>query len=141
MQVGPNRIETANHHFWAEPLDEAIAKVLVGDITGRVDDYDVERESGRWTPRGGCRVRIEFDAFHPTHQSQTAVSGRYWITIDGVSTRTDFGLRGRLTADGYAHAVDVLRDSLAELAEDIATTLPPASECGVRPTDSMPDQS
>ena len=29
IQSGPNQVQTANHHFWAESLDEEIAKVLV----------------------------------------------------------------------------------------------------------------
>lgn len=138
MQVGPNRIETANHHFWAEPLEEAIAKVLVNDISERVDGFDVERESGRWTPAADCRVRLEFDAFHPTHRSRTAVSGRYWIIAGDASTRNDFNLTGRLTADGYAHAVDVLRDSLSELAAEISENLPAASGCGTGPAGAGP---
>ncbi len=130
MQVGPNRIETANHHFWAEPLDEAIAKVLSSDVAARAEGYDVERESGRWTPEADCRVRIEFDAFHPTHEARVTVSGRYWISSPGAAdTRQEFNLSGRLTADGYGHSVDVLRDTLAELAVRIADSLPAASEC------------
>ena len=130
MQVGPNQIETANHHFWAEPLDEAIAKVLVLDIAQRTDDYDVERESGRWNFESDCRLRVEFDAFHPTYDSRVTVSGRYWFAnSSGGSVREDFNLSGRLTDDGYAHAVDVLRDTLAELADQISGSLPPAAEC------------
>ena len=130
MQVGPNRVETANHHFWAEPLDEAISKVLVRDIAERSGDYDVERESGRWNFDSDCRLRVEFDAFHPTHDSRVTVSGRYWLAHRSAgSVREDFSLSGRLTADGYAHAVDVLRDTLADLADQISESLPPASEC------------
>ncbi len=120
MQMGPNRIESANHHFWAEPLDEAIAKVLTRDIAERTDGIAVERESGRWTPSEDCRVRVEFDAFHPTNNSQVVMSGRYWISSENSSDSQEFSLSRSLTIDGYAHAVDVLRDTLAVLAQQIS---------------------
>ncbi len=129
MQVGPNRIEAASHHFWAEPLDEAISKVLSRDIDERTDDLVVQRESGRWTGDADCRVRIEFDAFHPTYQSEVVVSGRYWVISGDISARGDFSLPQRLTDDGYAHAVDVLRDALAELAGQISGSLSTTSVC------------
>lgn len=120
MQTGPNRIESANHHFWAEPLDEAIAKVLVQDIAKRVDGIAVERESGRWTPDADCRVRVEFDAFHPTSDSRVVSSGRYWILSGDSSETRTFGMSQTLTIDGYAHAVDALRSTLELLAQQIA---------------------
>jgi len=120
MQVGPNRIESAHHHFWAEPLDEAIAKVLAQEIAARTNGIDVERESGRFTPQGDCRVRVELDAFHPTSESRVVTSGRYWISSEDTSNRQTFSLTRTLTIDGYAHAVDVLRGMLATLAQQIA---------------------
>ena len=130
MQVGPNRIETANHHFWAEPLDEAIAKVLAGDIAERTTGFEVEREAGRWNYDADCRVRVEFDAFHPTYQSEVVVSGRFWIVNDDDSTRGDFSLRRGLTSDGYAHAVDVLRGALGQLADQVSESIAAEPGCG-----------
>ena len=37
IQVDSNQLQTANHHFWAEPLDEAISKVLARDLAGRAE--------------------------------------------------------------------------------------------------------
>ena len=31
IQIDSSQLQTANHHFWAEPLEEAISKVLVRD--------------------------------------------------------------------------------------------------------------
>ena len=129
MQVGPNRIESANHHFWAEPLDEAIAKVLVRDIAERTDQFVVERESGRWTTEADCRVRLEFDAFHPTHQSEVVASGRYWIVSEGEEERSEFSFSRRLNADGYANAVNELRSALETLANQIAGGVLASSAC------------
>ena len=129
MQVAPNRIESASHHLWAEPLDGAIAKVLARDIAERTDGIDVERESGRWTADADCRIRIEFDAFHPTYESRVVTSGRYWIVSDDSTDRHDFTLTRALTIDGYAHAVDVLKGTLEALANQISEDLRSTPAC------------
>lgn len=131
MQVGPNRIESAYHHFWAEPLDEAIAKVLTQDIAENTTGMNVERESGRFTAQEDCRVRLEFDAFHPTNTSRAVTSGRYWVLSKDASSRQAFSLTRTLTSDGYAHAVDVLRGILAELAQQISDEVQRNPACGV----------
>ena len=129
MQTGPNRIESANHHFWAESLDTAIAKVLTQDIAGRTDGIKVERESGRWTRDEDCRVRVEFDAFHPTNNSRVVSSGRYWISSEDSSDSQAFSLSHTLTIDGYAHAVDALRSTLELLAQQIAENVQNTPAC------------
>lgn len=129
LQVGPNRIESAHHHFWAEPLDEAIAKVLTRDISRQTNGIDVERESGRFTPEADCRLRLEFDAFHATTASSVVASGRYWISSGDTSNRQAFSLTRTLTADGYAHAVDVQRSMLETLAQQIAEQIQSTPVC------------
>lgn len=129
MQTGPNQITTANHHLWAEPLDEAIAKVLAGDIAARTDGIDVERAAGRHSPEGDCRLRLEFDAFHPTSNSRAVARGRFWIVAGDKSSRHAFNISRTLTTDGYAHAVDRLRETLQSLADQVADELRRAAAC------------
>jgi len=129
MQVGPNRIELAHHHFWAEPLNEAIAKVLTRDIAERTDGINVERESGRTAAEEDCRLRVEFDAFHPTSESRVVANGRYWVESSETSDRQAFSLTRTLTVDGYAHAVDALRGLLGLLAQQISDDLAAGRSC------------
>lgn len=129
MQVGPNRIELAHHHFWAEPLNEAIAKVLTRDIAERTEGINVERDSGRISAEEDCRLRVEFDAFHPMSESHVVASGRYWIESSETSDRQAFSLTRTLTVDGYAHAVDELRGLLELLAEQISDDLAAGRGC------------
>ena len=125
MQVGPNEIKTANHHFWAEPLDEAIAKVLASDIEAHLDGVAVERDAGRHSPAGDCRLRVEIDAFQPTNDARVVARGRFWIATGNTSSRHNFSFSRSLTVDGYAHAVDRLRETLRSLAEQISEVAGP----------------
>lgn len=131
MQMDTNQIRTANHHFWAESLDEAISKVLTRDLAGHNRSLAVERDSGRWTTGGTCRVRIEFDKFHATSRSSVVNSGRYWLSSGESSVKQEFDLTERLSADGYGHAVEALRQSLRTLSTRIVETIDSSSLCAV----------
>ncbi len=131
IQTSESQIQSARHHFWAEALDEAIAKVLVQDIGRHMDSVVVERDSGRWTQDGHCRVRVEFDRFHATNDSRVTASGRYWIhsTTTPAVTKKEFNIVRTLSADGYAHAVRQLRAILATLALEISERTDSESIC------------
>jgi uncharacterized lipoprotein YmbA len=129
MQIDSNQIQTANHHFWAEPLEEAISKVLVRDIANLASGVTVDRDAGRWTDPGDCRLRIEFDKFHATDRSRVVSSGRYWISSADSDVRQEFDVTESISADGHAHAVAALRRSLGTLATQITDTIESNSQC------------
>jgi uncharacterized lipoprotein YmbA len=129
MQLGSNQIQTANHHLWAEPLEEAISKVLVRDIANLLNGVAVDRDAGRWTDAGDCRLRIEFDKFHATDRSRVVSSGRYWVTSSDSEARQEFDVTESLSADGHANAVAALRRSLGTLASQISETIEGNSQC------------
>ncbi|MDX1405354.1 MAG: ABC-type transport auxiliary lipoprotein family protein, partial [Woeseiaceae bacterium] len=134
---GSNRIHTANHHLWAEPLDEAISKVLVRDIAELTMNVAVERDAGRWSRSADCRLRVEFDKFHATDRSTVVSSGRYWLLVGDRETRLGFDISERLTADGHANAVSALRQSLKTIATQMGETI--RNEC--RPAKSADGES
>lgn len=128
-----NRIESAHHHLWAEPLEDAIGKALVRDLAKELAGVDVARDAGRWTSSAKCRVRVEFDAFHPTNDSKAVTSGRYWLVSGDSSQQRQFNLSRTLTRDGYAHAVDTLRGSLQALARQISDDIRQTPACADSP--------
>ena len=129
MQIDSNQIQTANHHFWAEPLEEAISKVLVRDIANLASGVTVDRDAGRWTDPGDCRLRIEFDKFHATDRSRVVSSGRYWISSADSDVRQEFDVTESISADGHAYAVAALRRSLGTLATQITDTIESNLQC------------
>ena len=129
MQIGANQIQTANHHYWAEPLDEAISKVLVRDIANLANGLTVDRDAGRWTGTGDCRLRIEFDKFHATDRSRVVSSGRYWISSSDPEVKQEFDVTERISADGHSSAVAALRRSLGTLAAQITESIESNSQC------------
>ena len=126
-----NQIRTANHHFWADPLGEAIGKLLVRDISGQLDGIGVDRDAGRWTDDGDCHLRVEFDRFHATQDSRVVATGRYWVrdNANDRTTKREFDLFRVLTGDGYSHAVLQLRATIEYLADDIAEHVVETAAC------------
>lgn len=131
MQLGANQIRIANHHFWAEPLDEAIGKLLVRDISSQVSNIAVDRDAGRWTDDGNCHLRVEFDRFHATQDSRVVAAGRYWIRDNesASSIKREFDLVRALSDDGYAHAVGQLRATIGSLADEIVENVVESGGC------------
>jgi uncharacterized lipoprotein YmbA len=129
MQIGSNQIQMANHHLWAEPLEEAISKVLVRDIANLASGMAVERDAGRWTDAGDCRLRIEFDKFHATDRARVVSSGRYWVSSSDSSVKQEFDVTERLSSGGYDNAVTALRRSLGTLAAQITGTIESNPQC------------
>jgi uncharacterized lipoprotein YmbA len=123
IQLGSNKLQTANHHFWAEPLRDGISKVLVQDIAAGNVALAVDRDLGGRGPLASCYLDIEFDKFHATNNARVVSSGRFWIVSDDRRIRQEFDLSGELHADGYAHAVDALRGLLGEIADQISVEI------------------
>ncbi len=131
MQLDGHQIQTANHHFWAEPLDEAIGKVLVQDIAQRNTSLEVGREQDRWSGTGNCRLRVEFDKFHATNAARVAVRGRYWLYAHDATpvSQTEFDIAEALTDNGYDHAVTQLRVALGELSVEVSESVRSSKVC------------
>lgn len=129
MQIGSSGIRSANHHFWAEPLDEGIGKVLVRDIAKLSGGLTVERQIGRETVSSNCRLGIEFDKFHATDTATVVSSGRFWLSGNGPRVRREFDLMRRLSADGYGHAVDSLRELLRSVAGLVSEAIDSSRVC------------
>jgi len=131
MQSGAHTLVAARHHFWAEPLEDGIAKVLAQEIMQASSHLQVERNFGRWTSKSICSIRLEFDAFHPTEAGQILTSGRFWLqggenespVIQSFSSKED------LQQDGYSQVVVQLRSSLQHVATGIVTSIEQSRTC------------
>ena len=126
LQVGSNEIRVSQNHYWAEPLDEAIAKVLVRDIEKETTTIDVLRYQDGDVD---CRLKIEFDRFHATDDARVLVSGRYWLISEEGAAKVIFDNSQSLPSSGYASAVSTLRESLLRLATGIAAAIESAAAC------------
>ncbi len=131
MQKGAHTLVHARHHFWAEPLEDGIAKVLVQDIMKSSSALQVEVNAGRWTTGSNCSLRLEFDSFHATQSGRVLSAGRFWLQgADSTSPSVQqFNYSNNLLADGYAQVVTQLHSALQNLSSTIITAIETSGVC------------
>lgn len=125
MQIGAHEIYSANFHRWAEPLEEAIAKVLVQALSRKNTGYQFDKTSPQWRKSAQLNLRLEFEKFHATDTAKILVSGRYWLydTRSNLKSMQVFNFTDTLTHDGYLHTVEKLQHAIDQLSDKIAQSL------------------
>ncbi len=125
LQIGEHEIVIANYHRWAEPLEEAIAKLLVYELNNKSDQYQFARRIGQWHEDATLHLRFEFDKFHATDNAKVVTSGRYWLYEKNKALKVDhtFNVSNGLTRDGYLHAVEKLEQAVGTLSDQIIISL------------------
>jgi uncharacterized lipoprotein YmbA len=120
VQRGSSAVVVAKHHFWAEPLDTAVHKVLVQDISAQLPTFDITAGSGQLAD---CTLLIDFDRLHASNDSRMLVSGRYALTGSNTAEHREFDVSLPLSVDSEAAMVTVMRRALGELSAEIALVL------------------
>ncbi len=125
MKIGAHEVYTANYHRWAEPLSDAIGRLLVKELNNKSRQYHFEKSVGRWNQNAQFNLRLEFDNFQASDRAKISVSGRYWLYGKNEELRLDklFGLDETLKNDGYLHAIEQLEKAVKKLAADIVDSL------------------
>ena len=125
LQIGEHEIVTANYHRWAEPLDEAITKLLAHELNNKSDHYQFARKMGAWNQNAALHLRFEFDKFHATDNAKIVASGRYWLYEKNKTLKMEhaFSVSSHLTRDGYLHAVEKLEQSIGQLSDQTIVSL------------------
>lgn len=125
MQTTEHQIRHAHNHLWAEPLSDAIVKVLLKDLRATTADYQFEERATLWQGKERYQIALQINQFHPVTQQQVILSGRFWLTdLAGDKTQAkDFNYTKQLMEDGYAHSVEQQRQLLNELAQHIADSI------------------
>jgi uncharacterized protein len=131
LQLGEHQIHNAHNHIWAEPLAEAIPKVLLKDLRKLSQQYNFENGNGALRGQERYKLSLQIDQFHPNDQTQVNLTGRYWIVdMDDKqhSSARDFHFNKTLSEDGYIHSVAQLRSLLTELAHSLIESLQTLSQ-------------
>ena len=121
IQLEGNEIYTANSHRWAEPLNEAISKLLVSQLNTRDSHFRFERSAGEWNRGAPIHLRLEFIEFHPMFGKEVVVSGRLWFYDGNRDLKVDQSFRfvEPMAGEGYDYSVKALQKSVDHLSDQI----------------------
>jgi len=141
-QVGDNEIAIASYHRWAEPLDEAIAKLLARDLNDKTSDYHFSWMQLDAKEQAELKLRVAINEFNIKNNASVNVAGHYWLYTQssGLKQGGAFNITQPLKQDGYAHAVTQLRQAIAQLADGIIVALQKplaAKQNQLRPVDKL----
>jgi uncharacterized lipoprotein YmbA len=122
MQLQQHELYFSRLDLWAEKLDTGIASAMLADLNQASSDMRFIQYTSPQALRSDYRLIVQVEHFLATDTSQAIVSGRYWMvdqkTNQPLLTET-FYLNTALELDGYAHAVEKLRELLGNLSKNI----------------------
>jgi len=125
VQTSKNKIHISSQHRWAESLDEAISRTIIGHLENNLPQYRFENHQSRWDKRPEFRLNLAFSHFHTNALNQVVVAGNYWI-LNGdnqLLTKQRFNFTKSLTKDGYLNSVEELNSAIKSLAEKIESEI------------------
>ena len=125
MQTRDNKMHLSTTHRWAESLDEALNRVLIGHLENKLSDFRIESQNGRWKKKPTYRLSIELSHFHATENNQVITAGWFWLFDDDndLLTKQRFYYELPLSQNGYLHAVENLNHSLEKLSDKVVTSI------------------
>ncbi|MEW9799221.1 PqiC family protein [Alteromonas sp. CYL-A6] len=121
LQTSPSTLHYASAHAWAETPENGVVNELA----------QVFRHHGVATQSRFARyddtvwqLDVHIDDFIPTWQGEVILKGAFTlVSPDGQHTTQTFDYRKDLREDGFAHSVEMMRDVLDSLAQQISRQL------------------
>jgi uncharacterized lipoprotein YmbA len=110
LQLSSHQLHYSHFHMWAEPLQDSRFHYVANTNVG---------------PKAlENKITVDITAFHATHQSQAILKGTFSIhdnniTITEKNRTSNFAITLPLNKNGYEHAVEQMRSSIKQLAEQI----------------------
>ena len=113
LQLSSHQLHYSHFHMWAEPLQKSIAQALLQELNQQDRRFHYV-----------ANTNVDITAFHATHQSQAILKGTFSIhdnniTITEKNRTSNFAITLPLNKNGYEHAVEQMRSSIKQLAEQI----------------------
>jgi len=130
-RIAPRRLSPAPFDRWAEPLDDASARVLAEDIARRLASERVVAYPAEPRFEVNYQVVVDIDQFDGEENGELHLVGR-WGVLDGIGGPVLAGAREEITEDtgeGMTGLVEAHSRALSALAARIAAAiaaLPPA---------------
>ncbi len=126
MQSGENQLTISRTHLWAESLDQAVPKALLGQMQQKSENYRFYLKFSDYVSQTDYRLRLHIESLQATDRGEVVASGRYQLISNADPANpvsANFYFRQHLTADGYAHAVEQMRTLLGQIAGVILDSL------------------
>ena len=126
MLRADNQVQLAHYHLWAEPLASGITQVLEYELNQQCacqvssarQGYSFQKASARKNSdeKNNDVIRLMVDQFAVNESGLVTLSGSYLVGESGMQR---FYLQQTLSGNGFAQAVLVQKQLLAQLAAEM----------------------
>ncbi len=124
--AGDNRIRLAQFHRWAEPLEDALHRVLVSNLTLLLPDMRVSVSPFLGKRDADYRIQVEVVNFIGRPGESVLLQTR-WDILGGKNGSLLASRRGeymvKVEGDGYEGVVAAMGKAVEDLSRDISRTL------------------
>jgi len=133
-RLSANRISFDEFHRWAGPLEEDFTRVLIDDLSQRLQTDYVIRYPGKLAYKPRYRVQIHIDQFDGKPGEAVTLKAAWSVVDQGGGKDTalhNATLRVPTAGEGYEPMVAAASAAVAELGRQIAAEL--SARCAVPP--------
>ena len=126
LQSGENQLTISRTHLWAENLDQAVPKALLGQLQQKSDDYRFYLKFSDYVSQTDYRLRLHIESLQATDRGEVVAAGRYQLISSSESANpvaANFYFKQDLTDDGYSHAVEQMQMLVGQIAVAILDSL------------------
>lgn len=118
-QTSSTSLHIATDHLWAEPLDEGITKSLKASLRSQGVMLVTHNMNAK---EANDYLTLQIDDFIATWQGDIILSGQYTVKhIDESQSARNFEYILPLAVDGFPASIEVMREAIHALAENIAS--------------------
>jgi uncharacterized lipoprotein YmbA len=125
-RLSPNRISFDEFHRWAGPLEEDFERVLIDDLSKRLQTDYVIKSPGKLPYKPRYQVQIHIDQFDGLPGDAVTLKAA-WSVVDPNSgdeaALHESTIREPTAGEGYEAMVAAASAAVAELSRQIATEL------------------
>ncbi|WP_088330275.1 ABC-type transport auxiliary lipoprotein family protein [Lacimicrobium sp. SS2-24] len=129
MSKGTNQLHISSQHYWAQSMKTAVQSVLLKELNGA--DSNLRLLAGAEVTAQHSRYQLHIDLIHLliVQQHGIRLQARYWLTGQEKNKILHQGTSDidiALTADGYEHAVEKMREAVVKFCQQLNQELGPA---------------
>lgn len=112
LRTGPQTVDLLDNDRWAEPLDQAVPRILAQDLALR------QQDGGNGQP-----LYLVIDNFIADRAGEVQLSGHWWCIAKGMdrasAERHPFELAAPMNGTGAAQIAAAMSEALAGLADHL----------------------
>lgn len=115
MRVSSNKLDLAAYHSWAEPMDDAIQRILISELNQINSEHGFVKQC-----RNCTQFNVFIEHFYPDQEGKVVLSGHVTVEANGREPLVEyFSFSKEQAGAGYSESVKVMNNLLVELSNKL----------------------